>query len=168
MKEREDYFPYYKKLVKMSLKEPIAEAPEYKILAERYPHLAKSIKLKREIRILKEKLRSLEERSVRFQIKREIKRIETKLKQENVQKRLHGESKQATFFNISFTIATFIERISASASSARSILREAYIDIRSINRALFPPTVFDLRSLDTAENGLKVREWIKKHHTKRR
>ena len=174
MKEIADYYPYYEKLIKMSLEEPIAEAPEYKVLAERYPHLAESIKLKRKIRRLKEKLRSLKERSVRFHIKREISRIETKLKQENIQKRLHGESKQEAIFNISFTIATFKGRISSLASSAHNTLWKAYMDIRSIDRALhrlmyrkLPPSVFDLKSLDTAEKGLAVREWIQKRYKKR-
>ena len=158
VKERENYYPYYDKLIKMSIEEPIAETREYKVLARRYPHLAESIKLKREIKRLKEKLRSLEERSKRSQMNREIIRIETKLKRENIQKRLHGET--------SFTIASL-------ASNARDALRKAYADIRLVDRSLrrsvykkLPPSVFDLRSLDTAERGLAVKEWLLEHHRK--
>ena len=174
VKETKDYYPYYEKLIKMSIEEPIAETPEYKVLAEGYPHLAESIKLKREVKRLKEKLRSLEERSKRSQMNREILRIETKLKRENIQKRLHGESKQEAIFKTSSAIATSKERVSSLASNARDALRKAYADIRSVDRSLrrsmhrkLPPSIFDLRSLDTAERGLAVKEWLLEHHRKR-
>ena len=167
MKEEEDYYPYYEKLTKMSLEEPIVETPEFRLLAERYPHLAESVRLRREVGRLRERLRSQKEKSTKFRLKRDIQRLETKLKQEDIQKRLHGESKQEALFKVRFGIETSKNRVSSIASRAHNILTKAKTDARSVDRVLrrsirkkLPPTVFDLKSLDTGEKGLSVREWL--------
>jgi len=149
MRKKNEYYPYYEKLMEMSLEDPAEETAEYKILAERYPHLAESIRLRREKRRLKERLRSAANGSTRFQIKREIFRIERKLVQESTQKRLHGETMQEAIF----------KAFSIMATSRRSLRR---LVLRKL-----PPTVFDLRSLDTAEKGLAVREWFQERQRKR-
>jgi len=173
MKERSDYYPCYEKLIRMRLEEQIEESPEYKVLAKRYPHLVESIRLKREIKRLKEKLKFMEKRSARFQVKREIVSVEAKLKRESALKCLYGENKQESIFNIRFTIETSKKHISSSARGvynvslkARNDLQKGYTDLRKKLRRLMyrklPPSVFDLRSLDTAEKGLAVKEWIQK------
>lgn len=174
MRKKNEYYPYYEKLMEMSLEDPAEETAEYKILAERYPHLAESIRLRREKRRLKERLRSAANGSTRFQIKREIFRIERKLVQESTQKRLHGETMQEAIFKAFSIMATSRRSISSFAGSARNAMAKPYRGFRSVCRALrrlvlrkLPPTVFDLRSLDTAEKGLAVREWFQERQRKR-
>jgi hypothetical protein len=172
MKEKAECYPYYEKLMKMKLEQSVIETAEYKVLAEHYPHLAESIRLKREIGRLKEKLKSEKERSLRFQIKREINVTRTKLKQENMLKRLHGESKQETIFRTHFIINTSKEHISSLVMKSRMTLQKKHVSVQKKLRRLMyrklPPSVFDLKSLDTAEKGLALREWIQKHNKKRR
>lgn len=179
MEEIADYYPYYEKLLRMRLEERIAEAPEFKVLAKRYPHLAESIRLKREIEILKENLKSLKDMSKRFRIKREIISIKAKLKRENILKRLYAENKQEAYLYVRFKISISKERISSLVVKGRIAFRKVYIDLqkgfKSLRKALrelvhskLPPTVFDLKSLDTAEKGLVVKEWVQKHHKKLR
>jgi hypothetical protein len=164
MKEKAECYPYYEKILKMKLEQSVTETTEYKVLAEHYPHLAESIRLKREIERLKEKLKSEKERSSRFQMKREINVTRTKLKQENMLKRLHGESKQETIFRTHFIINTSKEHISSLAMKSM----HAYTSAQKKLRRLMSPSVFDLKSLDTTEKGLALREWIQDHHKKRR
>lgn len=195
MDERTEYYPYYEKLVRRRLEEPIAEALEYKVFAERYPHIAESLKLKREIKRLKEKLKSLEDRSARCRTKREIIRTKAKLKRESVLKRLHRENKQESIFNIRFTIATSKEliflvamRVYNSLQKGYISLREEYFNLRKNLRLAYmnfrkayrdslkalrrlmhrkvPPSVFDLKSLHIAEKGLALREWSQSRHKK--
>lgn len=52
-KQKECYFFFLKKLTQMNLEEAIEDTPEYKALCEYYPHITKSIKLKRDIERLK-------------------------------------------------------------------------------------------------------------------
>lgn len=167
MRKRNAYYPYYEKLMEMSLEEPAEETAEYKILAERYPHLAESIRLRREKRRLKERLRSAANGSTRFQIKREIFRIERKLVQESTQKRLHGETMQEATFKAFSIMATSKRSISSFAGSARNAIAKPYRGLRRLVLRNLPPTVFDLRSLDTAEKGLAVREWLQERQRKR-
>ena len=163
MKEEAECYPYYEKLMKMKLEQPVVETTEYKVLAERYPHLAELIRLKRKIERLKKKLKSEKERSLKFQIKREINATKTKIKKENVLKRLHGESKQETIFRIQLVRSLL-------ATRGYRILQKTYIGVQKRARAThrkLPPTLFDLKSLDTAEKGLAVKEWIQNRHKKR-
>ncbi len=172
MKEKAECYPYYKKLMKMKLEQSVIETTEYKALAEHYPHLAESIKLKREMERLKEKLKSEKERSSRFQIKRELNVTGAKLKKENLRKRLRGESKQEAIFRTHFIINTSNERISSLATRSRMALRKTHRNIRKkLRRFMYrklPPSVFDLKSLDTTEKGLALREWIQGHNKKGR
>jgi len=175
MKKRVDYYPHYEKLTEMKLEELIAESPEYKILAERYPHLAESIKLKMEIKRLKEKRKSLQERSARLKIERRIARTKGKLKLENVHKQLHRENKQEIIFN--FKILK--KKTSSSVRGIYTLSQKAYSglqkdfhksrkNLRKVLRKTLPPTIFNVKSLNVAEKGLSVKEWVqerfKKHH----
>ncbi len=172
MKEKAKCYPYYKKLMKMKLEQSVIETTEYKVLAEHYPHLAESIRLKREMERLKGKLKSEKERSSRFQIKRELNATDAKLKKENLRKRLRGESKQEAVFRRHFIINTSKEHISSLVMSSRMTLRKTHRNLRKkLRRFMYrtlPPSVFDLKSLDTAEKGLALREWIQGHDRKGR
>ncbi len=172
MKEKTECYPHYKKLMKMKPEQSVVETTEYKVLSERYPHLAEVIRLKREIERLKKKLQSEKERSSRFQIKREINVTKAKLKRENILERLHGESKQETFFHVRFIIDTSKEHISSLATRGHMTLRKTYTSVhKKLRRSMYrklPPSVFDLKSLDTAEKGLALREWIQDRYKKRR
>ena len=171
MKEKVECYPYYEKLMKMRFKQSVLETIEYKVLAEHYPHLAESIRLKREIERLKKRLKSEKERSSRFQIKREMNVTRAKLKKENMLKRLHGESKQEAIFRTHFIINTSKEHISSLAMKSRMTLRKTHMSAHKKLRMLMyrklPPSVFDLKSLDTTEKGLALREWIQNHRKKR-
>ena len=57
MKRKVNYNLIYEKLLRMRPEKPVAESPEYKVLASAYPHLAESIRLKKEMERLKERLR---------------------------------------------------------------------------------------------------------------
>jgi hypothetical protein len=153
MREKTECYPYYKKLMKMRLEQSEVETTEFKLLAKCYPHLAESIRLKREMERLKNKLKDEKERSSRSQMKRKMNAARAKLKQENILKLLHGESKQATIFKIHFTVDAPKEHISSLA--------------KWIHKKL-PPSVYDLKSLDTKERGLAITEWVQNRYRKRR
>jgi len=167
MKEKAECYPYYEKLMKVKLEQSATETTEYKALAEHYPHLAESIRLKREMERLKEKLKSEKERPSRFQIKREMNVTRAKLKQENMLKRLHGESKQEAIFRTHFIIGTSKEHISSLVMTLRKAYTSVQKKLRMLMYRRLPPSVFDLKSLDTAEKGLALREWIQNHGKKR-
>ena len=167
MKKRVDYYPYYEKLMGMRLEELIEETPEYKILSERYPHLAESIKLKKEMERLKENKNSLQERTARLKIEREIIRTKGKLKRENVHKHLHRENKQEVIFNLKI----LKNKTSSSAREIYTISQKAYSDLqkdfhksrKNLSKVLhkkLPPTIFNVKSLNVAEKFLSVKEWI--------
>jgi hypothetical protein len=167
MKEKAEFNLYYEKLMKMKLEQSMVETIEYKVLAEHYPHLVESIRLKREIERLKERLNSEKERSSRFQIKREMNVTRAKLKQENMLKRLHGESKQEAIFRTHFIIGTSKEHISSLVMTLRKAYKSVQKRLRMLMYRRLPPSVFDLKSLDTTEKGLALREWIQNHRKKR-
>jgi len=162
MKKRTNYYLYYERLMKIRLEELVVEAPEYRVLARRYPHLAKSIKLKREIRRLEKKRTTTKERTMKLRIEKEILSIKAKLKRENILKKLHGESRREAVFHIHFITRSIKERI---FSFARRISVTLGKTDRNIHEVFLSP-VFDLKSLDAAERSLAVREWLHKHDKK--
>ena len=162
MKRRTDYYLYYERLMKMQLEKPVDEAPEFEVLSKRYPHLAESIKLKREIERLEKRRKALKEKTIRLRLEKKILGIKTKLKRENILKKLHGESRRETVFQIHFTMKSVNERI---FSLARRISVAFGTTDRNIHEVFLSP-IFDLKSLDAAERSLAVREWLHKHHKK--
>ncbi|MCK4885055.1 hypothetical protein KAS24_03190, partial [Candidatus Bathyarchaeota archaeon] len=82
----------------MKLEESIMKTSEYHSFSEIYPRITESIRLKREIERLTNEYKSEKARSSKFKIKREITITKTKLKKNNLLKRLHGESKQEAIF----------------------------------------------------------------------
>jgi len=167
MKRKTDYYPYYKKLTKMTLEKPPEEADEYKVLFQNYPCIAESIKLKTEMKRLNEKMKSVKDRPTKFQIKREMNKIKAMLKREGILKQLHGESKQEKVFKRRFRIDSMKEHVSFSIMRTRKSLTKVSVNAQKRLRASahrnLPPPIFDLNSLDMAEKGLALREWIRRH-----
>ena len=74
-----NYYKHYEKLMKMKLEESIVKTSEYHSFSEIYPRITESIRLKREIERLTNKLKNEKARSTKFKIKREISITKTKL-----------------------------------------------------------------------------------------
>jgi len=170
MTEKNDYYFFFKKLTRMSLDETIEDTHEYKALYEHYPHITKSIRLRREKERLK-KINSLDKGAARLHNKRQMLEIKEQLEREKILKRLLGESKQEKMFNIRFTFENTKERVSSLNRRYNTKLRKMRGNLRSFNQSInrllhrkLPPTLFDLGSLDVNEKGLAVREWVLKNH----
>lgn len=173
MNKQKDYYYFFKKLTLMSLEEAIEDTPEYNALYERYPHITKSIKLRREKERLK-KINSLKKGFARLYNKRQMLEIKEHLEREKIFKRLFGENKQEKMFSIRLTFENTKERVSSLNRTLNTTIKKIYGNLRLFNqrksRLLHRnrlPTLFDLRSLDVNEKGLAVREWIYKNDESR-
>ena len=131
MEERVDYYYNYETLKKKRFEGPITEASEYKVIAEQYPHIAESIRLKQQIEQLKEKLTTSEERSMIFQTKREIISFKMSLKRENVLKRVYKESKKENTFRIRLTSTTLREHLTPITDKVNTTTRKMYTNLRT-------------------------------------
>jgi predicted nucleic acid-binding Zn-ribbon protein len=172
VKDQMNYYKHYEKFMKMTLEQSIVKTSEYHSFSEIYPHITESIRLKREIKRLNNKLKSEKERSAKFKIKKEITITKTKLKKNNLLKRLHGESKQEAIFQRKLKLGTTKMHVTSLAKKGYTTLRQATRKLRrklrrSMHRNL-PPSIFNLRELDTAEKGLALREWIQEKHKQHR
>ncbi len=170
MNKQKDYYYFFKKLTLMSLEDAIEDTPEYRILYEHYPHITKSIKLRREKERLK-KIYSLKKGSARLYNKRQMLKIKEHLEREKIFKRLFGENKQEKMFNRRLTFENTKERVSSLNRTFNTSLKKIHGNLplfnQCKNRLLHRnrlPTLFDLRSLDVNEKGLAVREWIYKNN----
>lgn len=168
MKEMTDCYPHFEKFMRMKLNQSMVGTVEYQFFRGRYPHLAESIRLKREMGRLETKLKSEKRRSSRLQIKREINVTKAKLRKEGILKRLHGESKQEAIFRRHFMINALKRHISSLVMRGRATLRKVSAHTRSVMHRNLPPSLFDLKSLERAETGLALREWIQERQKKRR
>lgn len=175
MNEKNDYYLFYKKLILLSLEEIVEDTREYKALYERYPHITKTIKLRREEERLKQKISSLDKGSARLHTKRQMFRIKEQLEREKILKRLFGENQKEKMFKKRLTFEKTKEYVSSLNSSLNRTyshtLRKMHGNLRLRNQSIsrfirskLPPTIFDLGSLDVNEKGLVVREWIMKNH----
>lgn len=171
MKEQMNYYEHYKKFMRMGLAQSIVKTSEYSSFSKKYPYITESIRLKREITRLTNKLKSEKVRSSRFRIKRELNVNKTKLRKNNLFKRLHGENKQESVFERKLKSATTKMRVKVLTKKSYTTLRQASRKLRgklrrSMHRNL-PPSVFNLRELDVAEKGLALREWIQERQKQR-
>jgi hypothetical protein len=173
MKEDDKYYLCYEKLIRTMPRKPLVEIPEYKNLAARYPHIAESVRLRTEIEGLEKEARPEEEKSVKLQKKRQIGRLNAELKRQGILKRLHGESKQEADFRRRFTINSLKQRLSLLGLRARKVcsdlqekLQEQSRRSRRARAEKLPPSLFDLRSLDSADRGLALTEWVKKRRVR--
>ncbi len=161
MKEKMDYCSHYEKFMRMKLERSMVETAEYRPFCRRYPHLAESIRLKREIERLEKRLKPEKRSLSRLQIKREINVIKAKLRKERILKRIHGETKQEAIFRKRAGINTLKSRITHT-------LREFSAHTRRVMHIDLPPSLHNLKSLERAETGLALRDWIQDRHKKRR
>jgi hypothetical protein len=156
--------------MKMELEQPIVKTSEYQYFSELYPHIAESIRLKRKIERLTNILKSKKYKGSEFEIKREIAIIKTKLKKNNLLKRLHGESKQEAIFQRKFKLKISKMRYSSIVKKCQKNLGRP---IRKFHRKLkmsmhknLPPTLFNLRELYVAEKGSALKEWLQRNRNK--
>ena len=161
-----NYYKHYEKLMKMKLEESIMKTSEYHSFSEIYPRITESIRLKREIERLTNKLKSEKERSSKFKIKREITITKTKLKKNNLLKRLHGESKQEAIFQRTLKQNSSKMHVPSFAKKYQKILGQPIRKLRRSMRKNLPPSLFNLRELDAAEKGLALREWLQEKRKK--
>ena len=166
MKDQMNYYKHYEKLMKMKLEESIVKTSEYHSFSEIYPHIAESIRLKREIERLTNKLKSEKVRSSKFKIRREISITKTKLRKNNLFKRIHRESKQEAIFQRKLKLGTTKMYVSSFIKKGYTTLGRSIRKLRrSIHRNL-PPSLFNLRELDATEKGLALREWLQENRKK--
>jgi len=162
VKKRMDYYRLYKRLLEMPVEETVSETLEYEVLARRYPYLAESIKLKKEMKRLEGELRSRRRLSTAGQTRTEITRIKVKLKKVEVSKRLYRETRNESLYNLRHSIGTLKARIFTLIGRANATL----LEIHARTRRAFLSSAFDLRSLYAAEKGLLVKGWLHNHHKK--
>jgi hypothetical protein len=172
VKDQMNYYKHYEKLMKMKLEESIVKTSEYHSFSEIYPRITESIRLKREIERLTNKLKSKKERSTKIKIKKEINIAKTKLRKNNLLKRLHGEGKQEAIFQRTLKLNSSKMYVSSFAKKRYMTLEHAITNFRkklrrSMHRHL-PPSIFNLRELDASEKGLALREWIQENRKKNR
>jgi len=164
MNEETSCYPQYKKLLKMKAEKLVTETKEFKVLVERYPHIAESIRLKAEMRTLKEKLKSTKERSTKFQIKKEINSIRAKLRREGISKKLRGENKQERLYHTRFIVDSTKEKLSSVRKKSHATLESAHAKVQrrlsTIKHQKLPPSLLDLRSLYLTEKNLALKEWV--------
>jgi hypothetical protein len=156
--------------MKMTLEQSIVKTSEYHSFSEIYPRITESIRLKREIERLTNKLESEKERSAKIKIKKEINIAKTKLRKNNLLKRLHGENKQEANFHRKLKLNTSKMYVSSFAKKRYMTLEHAITNFRKkISRSMhrhLPPSIFNLRELDATEKGLALREWLQENRKK--
>ena len=166
MKDQMNYYKHYEKLMKMKLEESIMTTSEYHSFSEIYPRIAESIRLKREIERLTNKLKSEKGISSKFKIKREISITKTKLRKNNLFKRIHRESKQEAIFQRNLKHNSSKMHVPSFAKKYQKILGQLIRKLRRSMRKNLPPSLFNLRELDATEKGLALREWLQENRKK--
>ena len=161
-----NYYKHYEKLMKMKLEESIVKTSEYHSFSEIYPRIAESIRLKREIERLTNKLKSEKVRSSKFKIKREISITKTKLRKNNLFKRIHRESKQEAIFQRKLKLGTKKMYVSSFIKKGYTTLGRSIRKLRRSMHRHLPPSLFKLRELDATEKGLALREWLQENRKK--
>ena len=164
MKEQLKHYRLYEKIMKTEPEQHLEETVEFKIFSKIHPRIAESIRLKRKIKRLTNRLKSETHKGSELKIKREIAVTKSRLKRNDLFKRLHGESK---------TEALFYRKLKRKRSKMRMSLFMKKIRIRlghplkkfqrkrgrSMHQNL-PPSLFNLREMDMTERGLVLREWL--------
>jgi hypothetical protein len=156
--------------MKTDLEQSIVDTSEYQSFSELFPHIAESIRLKRKIEILTQKLKSEKQGGEKFRIKRQLSITKSKLRKNNLLKRLHSESKQEAIFHRKFRRNTLKMRYSLFIKKYKKILGQPIRNFqRKLRRTLhknLPPSLFNLRELDVTEKGLSLKEWLKEKQSK--
>jgi hypothetical protein len=156
--------------MKLELEQSVVENSDYQSFSEVYPHIAESIKLERKIERLNNLLKSEKHKGAELKIKREITKTKSKLKKNNLNKRLHGEGKQEAIFHRKFKRERSRVRYSLMVKKFRTALggpvRQAQKKLGETMHSNLPPSIFNLRELTVAEKGMALREWLQDKRTK--
>jgi hypothetical protein len=164
VKDQLEHYKHYERIMKMELEQSVVETFEFQNFSESYPHIAESIRLKRKIEKLTNILKSENHKESEFKIKREIAVTKSKLRKNNLHKRLHGESKQEAIFQRKIKRNRSKMRYSLLIKKFQTILGQPIRNFRTkLGRAMhknLPPSLFNLRELDVTEKGLVLREWL--------
>jgi hypothetical protein len=155
--------------MKTDLEKHLEETVEFKIFSKLHPRIAESIRLKRRIKRLTNRLKSEDHKGSEFKIKREIAVTKSKLKKNNLFKRIHGENKTEALFHRKLKRKRYKMRVSLLMKKVRIRLGQPLRRFQkkrgwSLHLNL-PPTLFNLREMDMTEKGMVLREWL---HEKRR
>ena len=169
MKCQMRHYKQFERIMKLELEQSVVETSDYQSFSEVYPYIAESIRLERKIERLTNLLKSEKHKSAELKIKREITKTKSRLKKNNLHKRLHGEGKQETIFRRKFKRERSRARYSFTFKKFRTALfgpaRKAQKQLGEAMHRNLPPSLFNVRELTVAEKGLALREWL---HDKRR
>jgi len=164
LQDRLEHYKHYERIMKMELEQSVVETFEFQSFSESYPHIAESIRLKRKIERLTNIVKCEKHNESEFKIKREIVVTKSKLRKNNLHKRLHGESNQEAVFQRKFKRNRSKIRYSLLMKKIRTILAQPIRNFRTkLRRSMhknIPPSLFNLRELDVIEKGLVLREWL--------
>jgi hypothetical protein len=164
VKDQLEHYKHYERIMKMELEQSVVETFEFQSFSESYPHIAEAIRLKRKIEKLTNILKSENHKESEFKIKREIAVTKSKLRKNNLHKRLHGESKQEAIFQRKIKRNRSKMRYSLLIKKFQTILGQPIRNFwTKLGRAMhknLPPSLFNLRELDVTEKGLVLREWL--------
>ena len=152
--------------MRMELEQSIVKTSEYSSFSSRYPYITESIRLKREIKRLTNKLKTEKVGSTKFKIKRKITTAKTKMRKNNLLKRIHKESKQEAIFQKKLKRENTKIRIAALTKKGSTTLGKINRKFKRSMHKNLPPTLFSLRELTAAEKGLALREWVRENRKK--
>jgi hypothetical protein len=164
VKDQLEHYKHYERIMKMKVEQSVVETFEYQSFSGLYPHIAESIRLKRKIERLTNILKSEKDKGSEFKIKREITITKSKLRKNNLFKRLHGESKQEAIFHRKFKLNCskigYLLLMKKFWTTLGQPIRNFQIKLRNFMHKNLPPSLFNLRELDVTERGLALREWL--------
>lgn len=155
MEEKRDYYPFYQRLMKMPPRTAIEQTAEYRILARRDSYLSESIRISKELDRLREKLKFTSEPAARREIHSEIRRLSGEMRRQGIMKQIHGGSKWEASYKRRFILSSVLEKV-------KTKLKELSWESR------LPPSLVDLRSLDSVDRSLALRQWIKRRRKRMR
>ena len=165
MKEQIKHYKHYERIMKTGLEQSVVKTSEFQRFSELYPNIAESIRLKRKIERLTNLVKSEKYEGSKFKIKREISVTKSKLRKNNLLKRLHGESKQEAIFQRKFKRNRSKMRFSLVMMKCRKSIGQPISKFkRKLRRSMhknLPPSLFTLRELDVAEKGLALKKWLR-------
>lgn len=165
MKEETNCYAQYKRLLKRKDEIPVTETKEFKVLAERHPHIAESVRLKDEMRKLKERLESAKERKTRSKASKEMNSLKVKLRREEIRKKLHGESKLERTYHARFIRDSATEKLSSWRKKSQASLKRTRTKVGrrlgTLKQQKLPPSFLDLKSLYLVERNVALKEWVR-------
>ncbi len=132
------------------------------------PHFAESLRLKEEIKLLKEQLKKEHRLSARLEIKRRMSFAKTSLTRELIYKRLHGEGKKSIVSKVRSAIEPWMKRVQRWGAKLEDRSERIERKLQFSLRINIPPSVFSLSSLYTSEKGSDTKEWVKNRQSRAR